>query len=42
LWEFCGGIPVTLANLAGRQETLPLADLFPRGFDDASLVQSSF
>jgi cytidine deaminase len=41
LWEFCGDIPVTLANLQGRQETLALATLFPKGFDDASLVQSS-
>jgi cytidine deaminase len=41
LWEFCGDIPVTLSNLQGRQETLQLAALFPKGFDDASLVQSS-
>ena len=41
LWEFCGDIPVILTNLQGRQETHSLAALFPKGFDDASLVQSS-
>lgn len=41
LWEFCGDIPVILTNLQGRQETHQLAALFPKGFDDASLVQSS-
>ena len=41
LWEFCGDIPVVLANLRGRQESFPLAFLFPKGFDDASLLQSS-
>lgn len=40
LWEFCGDIPVILTNLQGGQETYPLAALFPKGFDDASLVQS--
>ena len=40
LWEFCGDIPVTLANLRGRHETWQLAELFPKGFDDTSLVQS--
>jgi cytidine deaminase len=37
LWEFCGDIEVTLANLAGRSETIKLKDLFPRPFD-ASLL----
>jgi len=41
LWEFCGDVPVALANLKGQHETFALADLFPQGFDDASLVQSS-
>lgn len=33
LWEFCGDIPVTLANLAGAEETLRMADLLPRPFE---------
>jgi cytidine deaminase len=40
LWEFCGDIPVTMTNLEGRVETCSLADLFPKGFDEASLAQS--
>jgi len=37
LWEFCGDIPVTMANLAGKRETLQMKDLFPRPFDDSNL-----
>jgi cytidine deaminase len=37
LWEFCGGIPVTLANLSGKQETILLSDIFPRPFDASFL-----
>ena len=33
LWEFCGDMEVTLANLHGKTETLRLKDLFPRPFD---------
>jgi cytidine deaminase len=33
LWEFCGDIELTLANLHGKSETLHLKDLFPRPFD---------
>ncbi len=33
LWEFCGDIEVTLANLQGKTETLQLGALFPRPFD---------
>src|ERR1700722_8421799 len=35
LWEFCGDVEVTLANLHGKTETLRLRDLFPRPFDDS-------
>jgi cytidine deaminase len=35
LWEFCGDIEVTLANLHGTTETVRLKDLFPRPFDDS-------
>jgi cytidine deaminase len=37
LWEFCGSIPVTLANLSGKQETISLSDVFPRPFDQSFL-----
>jgi len=33
LWEFCGDIEITLANLNGKMETLHLKELFPRPFD---------
>jgi cytidine deaminase len=33
LWEFCGDAELVLANLAGKQETLQLKDIFPRPFD---------
>jgi cytidine deaminase len=33
LWEFCGDVPITLANLHGKTETHQLKDLFPRPFD---------
>jgi cytidine deaminase len=33
LWEFCGDVPVTLANLHGKTETLQMGTLFPRAFD---------
>ena len=33
LWEFCGDVELTLANLQGKTETLRLKDLFPRPFD---------
>jgi cytidine deaminase len=37
IWEFCGDIPVILANLAGKTETIPMSQLFPKPFDSASL-----
>ena len=33
IWEFCGDIPVAMANLNGRSETLRMAELLPRAFD---------
>ena len=33
LWEFCGDVPVTFANLKGDVETLQMKDLLPRAFD---------
>jgi cytidine deaminase len=36
LWEFCGNLEITLANLNGRSENMHLADLYPRPFDASS------
>jgi cytidine deaminase len=37
IWEFCGDIPVVLANLAGKTEVLRMSALFPRPFDSSNL-----
>jgi cytidine deaminase len=33
IWEFCGDVPVTFADLHGKVETLSMKDLLPRAFD---------
>ncbi|MBV9266312.1 MAG: cytidine deaminase [Acidobacteriaceae bacterium] len=33
LWEFCGNAELILANLSGKQESMMLAEIFPRAFD---------
>src|SRR6476659_148911 len=33
IWEFCGDVPVTLANLHGKTETVQMKELLPRAFD---------
>ncbi len=37
IWEFCGDIPVTMANLAGKTETIQMSELLPRPFDSTFL-----
>jgi cytidine deaminase len=37
LWEFCGDAEITLANLAGKQETMSVKEIFPRPFDASFL-----
>jgi len=37
LWEFCGDVPVILANLQGRVEIVPMRELFPKPFEGSSL-----
>ena len=37
IWEFCGDIPVILANLKGKTELIPMRELFPRPFDSSNL-----
>ncbi|MCA1591397.1 MAG: cytidine deaminase [Acidobacteria bacterium] len=40
IWEFCGDIPVILANLRGDTETLQMAELLPRPFDAKFLEEN--
>jgi cytidine deaminase len=37
LWEFCGDVEITMANLAGKSESIRLGALFPRAFDASFL-----
>jgi cytidine deaminase len=37
IWEFCGDVPVILANLQDRVEIVPMRELFPKPFDGSSL-----
>jgi cytidine deaminase len=37
IWEFCGDIPVSMANLDGKIEVMQMRELFPRAFDDSNL-----
>jgi cytidine deaminase len=41
IWEFCGDIPVVLANLRGDTETLQMAELLPRPFDAKFLEEAA-
>lgn len=38
LWDLCGDIEITLVNLEGDSQTIPLSTLFPRPFDDHSMA----
>ena len=37
IWEFCGDVPVILANLHGKTETIMMSELLPRAFDSKFL-----
>ena len=37
IWEFCGDVPVILANLTGKTETVMMSELLPRAFDSKFL-----
>lgn len=39
IWEFCGDVPVILANLKGKVEQESSGKLLPRPFDSSSLQQ---
>jgi cytidine deaminase len=36
LWEFCGDVPVVLANLQGKTKTFKMRELLPEPFDSSS------
>ncbi|MDQ3257885.1 MAG: cytidine deaminase [Acidobacteriota bacterium] len=40
IWEFCGDVPVVLANLRGDAETLLMSALLPRPFDNRFLDET--
>jgi len=37
IWEFCGDVPVVMANLKGRVEIIQMKNLFPKAFDSSQL-----
>jgi cytidine deaminase len=37
IWEFCGDVPVIMANLKGKIEVIRMKDLFPKPFDSSNL-----
>jgi len=37
IWEFCGDVPVILANLHGKDETVQMNELLPRAVDSKFL-----
>lgn len=39
IWEYCGRIPVILANLAGETQVTSMTALFPQPFDRSFLAQ---
>jgi cytidine deaminase len=37
IWEFCGDVPVVMANLKGKIEVIQMSALFPKPFDSSHL-----
>jgi cytidine deaminase len=37
IWEFCGDVPVIMANLKGKIEVVKMRELFPQPFDSSNL-----
>ena len=37
IWEFCGDVPVIMANLKGKVEVHQMRELFPKPFDSSNL-----
>jgi cytidine deaminase len=40
IWEFCGNVPVILADLAGNAERMSAAELLPRAFDSSAIGEA--
>lgn len=40
IWEFCGDIPIILANTRGDVKVLQMSELYPHPFDNRSLNTS--
>jgi cytidine deaminase len=40
IWEFCGDVPVILADLAGNSEQLRSSELLPRPFEASSFTDA--
>jgi cytidine deaminase len=40
IWEFCGDVPVILADLAGNSERMSAGELLPRAFDATSIGEA--
>ena len=40
IWEFCGDIPVVLANLRGQTRTFQMSELLPHPFDAEFLKET--
>jgi cytidine deaminase len=38
LWEFCGDLELTMANLSDKEETVLMKQIFPRPFDASFLL----
>ena len=39
IWEFCGDVPITMANLGGQAKTFQMSELLPHAFDKKFLVR---
>ena len=37
IWEFCGDVPVVMASVKGKVETVRMSQLFPEPFDSSNL-----
>jgi cytidine deaminase len=38
IWEFCGDVPVVMTNLQGKEEVIPMRELFPKPFDSSNFL----
>jgi cytidine deaminase len=38
IWEFCGDVPVVMTNLHGKEQVIPMRELFPKPFDSTHFL----